>query len=223
MSNMLNDKPLFIITNNFYNFLLVNLLFMISNIIFLHINFFTSISFNSALVFMVSFIPMGPALGAAFYAMGKLQREKEISPIKDYFRGYRQNFKTSLMFWIPQLIIVYLLFGNYYHITRTGEFSVFILLTIVLLVFVLTLNLYAFPVMVRFEMSAKNLWIISILYFFKHWKITFLNFTTLVSFAIIYFQFPFISLLFLASIIPFLIMMNLRLLLAEIEENGSAF
>ena len=194
---------------------------MVSNILFLYITFFTSISIEALGLILLSLIPMGPALGAVFYTMGKLQREKEISPLADYIKGYKQNFKISLAFWIPQLLLLFILFNNYYYITRTGNFSVFILLIIFLLIFVLALNLYAFPILVRFEMMLKNLWIISCLYFFKHWKLTFLNMTTLLSFAVIYFQFPFITLLFFSSIVPYLIMFNLRKILEEMETKKS--
>ena len=221
MSNLLSEKPLFVIVNNFYNFFIINLFFMVSNILFLYITFFTSISFEALGLILLSLIPMGPSLGAVFYTMGKLQREKEISPLVDYIKGYKQNFKISLAFWIPQLFLLFILFTNYYYITRTGNFSVFLLLIIFLLIFILALNLYAFPILVRFEMTLKNLWIISCLYFFKHWKSTFLNMTTLLSFAIIYFQFPFITLLFFSSIVPYLIMFNLRKILEEMETKKS--
>jgi len=192
---------------------------MLSNIPFLYITFFTNVDFGTLGLILLSLIPTGPALGAVFYTMGKLEREKEISPLADYIKGYKQNFRVALLYWIPQLLLLFIFFNNYYYITRTGNFSVFILLNVCLIIFVLALNLYAFPILVRFEMTLKNLWIISCLYFFKHWKSTFLNMTTLLSFAIIYFQFPFITLLFLASILPYFVMRNLRKLLEEMESK----
>jgi len=221
LSHLLSEKPLFVIVNNFYTFFIINLFFMVSNILFLYITFFTSISIEALGLILLSLIPMGPALGAVFYTMGKLQREKEISPLADYIKGYKQNFKISLAFWIPQLLLLFILFNNYYYTTRTGNFSVFILLNVCLIMFVLALNLYAFPILVRFEVTLKNLWIISCLYFFKHWKLTFLNMTTLLSIAIIFFQFPFITLLFFASILPYLIMLNLRKVLEEMESQNN--
>ena len=217
MSHLLNDKPLFVIVNNFYNFFIINLYFMLSNVLFVYVTFFTDLGFAALGLILLSLIPMGPALGAVFYTMGKLQREKEISPLADYLKGYKQNFKLSLLYWLPQLVLFFILFNNYYYITRTGNFSIFIFLTLFLIVFVLGLNFYAFPILVRFEMRVKDLWIISCLYFFKHWKLTFLNLTTLLSFAVIYFQFPFITLLFFASLLPYLMMFNLRKILAEME------
>jgi len=216
MNEMISDKPLFTIVNNFYAFLLVNACFMISNLLFLVV-FFLGIGERSLM--LISLIPAGPALSGAFYAMGKLQREKQISPWTDYWKGYKQNFKIALVYWVIQLILLFILLNNHYYITRTGNFSVFIFLNLALTIFVAGLNLYAFPIMVRFEMKVKDLWIISILYFFRHWKLTFLNVTTVISFAIIYFQFPFLTLLFLTSIVSFLVMLNLRKVLLEMEGN----
>lgn len=221
MGNLLSEKPLFVIINYFYTFFIINLYFILSNIIFFSVTFFMTTTFDSLGLVLLSLIPMGPALGAVFYTMGNFRREKEISPLKDFVKGYKQNFKISLCYWLFQLLLFFILFNNYYYITRTGNFSVFIWLTICLILFVLGLNLYAFPILVRFEISLKNLLIISCLYFFKHWKLTSLNLTTFLSFVIIYFQFPLATFLFFASILPYLVMFNLRRLFEDMEIKKS--
>ena len=217
MSRLLSEKPLFIIITYFYTFFIINTYFMVSNLFFIGVTFLTTTTISNSGIILLSLIPMGPALGAVFYTMGKFVREKEISPLKDYVKGYRQNFKLAFFYWILQLLIFFVLLNNYYYITRTGSFSIFILLTVFLIIFILGLNIYAFPILVRFEIGFKNLWIVSCLCFFKYWKLTCLNLTTLLSFAIIYFQFPFLTLLFLASVLPYLVMFNLRKLLKDIE------
>lgn len=219
MNDMLSDKPLYTIVNQFYAFLIVNACFMLSNILLLFVLFLT-VEVN--VFIFISLIPTGPALAGTFYAMGKLRREKQISPWQDYWRGYTENFKTALIYWCMQLIVLFILFNNYHFITRTGYFRAFIFLNIALIVFVSGLNLYAIPVMVRFEMKVKDLWILAILYFFKHWKLTLLNLTTIISFGVIYFTFPFLTLLFLTSVISYLIMFNLRNVMIQLEEENKS-
>lgn len=161
---------------------------------------------------------MGPAFGAVFYTMGKLVREKEISPIQDYLKGYKQNFKISLGYWSGQLLLLFILVVNIRYISVSGEMSSFLLFFMIFFLFVLVLNLYAFPILTRFEMKLKNLYLVSAFYLFKYWKLTLFNLTTVISFSLIYYQFPLLSFLFSSSLTPYFLMFNMKKLVEKIEE-----
>ena len=213
------DKPIYAIGNYVYSFFTVNLLFILFNPLFFFLYLFVPLETSHSLVVFVSMITMGPAFGAVFYAMGKLMREKEISPVADFWRGYRMNFSLSIKYWLAQLVVLFILFTNTYYIWGTGQFSVFFLFFIVLMVAMLSINLYAFPILSRFEMTPKNLWIYATLYVFKYWRLTLFNLTTLVAFYLIYFQFPVLGSLFLISLTAYFILYNGRKVWEQMEED----
>lgn len=216
----MTERPLFIIINYIYMLFMINIYFVFSNLLFFYGYFFADTAFDYLAIIFISLIPMGPALAAVFYTMGKLVREKEISPMKDFIKGYKQNFKISLSYWLGQLSLLFILTLNYYYITRTGELTGLLPLFLSLGFFLLTLNLYAFPILTRFEMKTKNLWILSAYCFFKHWKLTLLNLTTVISFVFIYYQFASLLFLFFSSLLAYFLMYNLRNLFERLEAQG---
>lgn len=214
---MITERPIFIIVNYIYAFFIINFYFILSNLLFFYGYYFTNAVFDYLALIFILLIPMGPALGAVFYTMGKLVREKEIQPMKDYLKGYKKNFKIALSYWMTQLCLLFILTLNYFYITETGELTILLPFFIFLLIFILSLNLYAFPILSRYEMKLKNLWIVSAYYFFKHWKLTLLNLTTILAFVLIYYQFASIVFLFFTSVISYLLMFNLKPLFQRLE------
>jgi len=215
---LITERPIFIMIHYLYLFLLNNLCFLLSNGLFFFVYLTMDLKFDYIGLLFISLIPMGPAFGAVFYTMGKLVREKEISPIQDYLKGYKQNFKISLGYWSGQLLLLFILVVNIRYISVSGEMSSFLLFFMIFFLFVLVLNLYAFPILTRFEMKLKNLYLVSAFYLFKYWKLTLFNLTTVISFSLIYYQFPLLSFLFSSSLTPYFLMFNMKKLVEKIEE-----
>lgn len=47
-------------------------------------------------------IPLGPAFSAALFALRKRSRDlTDLRPGRSFWRGYRSNFKSSLLVWVP--------------------------------------------------------------------------------------------------------------------------
>lgn len=214
---MITEKPIFIIANYIYTFFIINIYFILSNSLFFYGYYFANSAFDYYAIVFILLIPMGPALAAVFYTIGKFIREKEISPLQDYLKGYKKNFKISLSYWLIQLSLLFILSINYHYITQTGALAILLPFFIVLALFILSLNLYAFPILSRFEIKLKNLWIVSAYYFFKYWKLTLLNLTTIISFVFIYYQFASTLFLFFSSVVTYFIMFNLKNLFQRLE------
>jgi len=218
LSNFVTERPLFIIANYIYAFFMTNLYFLIANVLFLFVYFFIELSAGLMLILFVALIPVGPSIGALLYSMGKLVREKEISPTRDFFAGYAKNFKISLAFWSLQLLMITILITN----LRQNEVELQSILSIfflIMLFFLLLVSFYGFAILSRFEVTLKNLYVISAYYVFKYWKRTLFNLFGAIFSLLLLIQFPIVSIFFLASGIGFMLMLNLKAVLAEMEDG----
>jgi uncharacterized membrane protein YesL len=219
MSKLITDRPIYVVIKYMYVFLLININFLICNIMFIVIYFLADFTFENILLFYFTLIPAGPAISAVLSSMGKFIREREISPTIDYWRAYKRNYRISMKYWLIQLTIMFILVIDYYYAIRFLNAASPIFL--ILLFFSLLVMIYAFPILTRFEVKIKNLFIISIYSNFKYFKTTLFNMTSLVSFGFIFYHFPSVSSLFAVSLICFFIMFNLQGPLLRMEHEMS--
>jgi len=219
MNQMISDKPLYNIVMNITNFIGLNILFLAANVLFLLVFFF---NISSPILLFISLMPLAPALAGLFYATGKFMRAHELSFFKDFMKGYANNAKTAFKYGLVKGGLLTVLLINYRQIVMQEVMHPFFLLTLLLILFIICLTLFAFPIMVRFEMTVKNLYLLALVCFFKQFKLTLLNVTTVTSFLIIYFRFPFLSLLLLPSVMVYFINFNLRHLLMKLEVQGGS-
>jgi len=206
--NSILDRPVYTIMKYLYYFLITNFYFVLCNILFFSAFYLVDFTFENILLFFVTLIPMGPSVTALFSTMGKLVRHKEINPTSEYFKAYKSNFLITMKYWTIQLtIIIILLIDVYYSTSNDNILSPFFLILLLICLFVM---LYAFPIISRFEVNIKNLFIISIYSNFKFPKATLLNISSLIAFGIIYISLPSISSLFSISLLAYFIMYNLH-------------
>jgi len=214
----MTEKPLFIIANHIYVIFLTNIYFIASNVLFLFLYTFVEIRSAGILILFITLLPIGPSIGALLYSMGKLVREKEISPTRDFFQGYKKNFKISLLFWLAQLLMLTVLITNL-HQNELELHAILAIFFFILIFFLFLVSCYGFAILSRFEMKLKDLYVLSIYYIFKYWKRTLLNLFGGIFALLLYIQFPVISIFFLASGIGWMLMSNLKSVLAGLEEG----
>ncbi|MDQ0635219.1 putative membrane protein YesL [Arthrobacter pascens] len=63
-------------------------------------------SFAGGMVVLLSFVPVGPSLVAAAYAFNRLLAGEETGVLRDFVRGYRSNFPSALMVWLPYVAVL---------------------------------------------------------------------------------------------------------------------
>ncbi|MCF0136588.1 MAG: YesL family protein [Lachnospiraceae bacterium] len=119
-----------------------------------------SVSMN-ILGLLFPLVLMGPGTTAIFAALGKVQRKEESYLLKDFFKSYKQNFKQSLV-TIPLLIFAcMLIYSLWLEINNQALFGKILYVTIPLQSFLILelifLFLYLFPLLARFEMPTKDL------------------------------------------------------------------
>lgn len=219
MSKSITDRPIYTIVKYLYYFFLTNFYFIICNILFFIVYYLADFVFENILLFYITLIPMGPAITAVLSSMGKLVKEKDIHPTKDFFKAYKVNFIPTMKYWLIQLTIIFILLIDILQsATDTSLFSPVYLILLIVCIFIM---IYAFPIIARFEVKVKNLFIISIYANFKYLKTTLLNVSTIVAFGFIYFNFPSLSSLFMISLIGYFAMYNLQKPLILMEEEMS--
>jgi len=194
---------------------MTNLLFILSNVLLIVIIFETNL-ISTTLFLFIAFLPVGPALGALFYCMGKLVREGDINPVKTYLKGYAMNFKIAFPFGVILSLILISMIINLGLIFSIFWLSIVFMLLIAL---VLMIGLYGFAILSRFEMRLKNLCVLSIYWAFKRWPITLYNLIITAFIATAFSILPAYVLPFFASVYIYWIMRNLKNTLSDIEEK----
>lgn len=208
MAKSIIDRPIYSVITYIYAFLVTNFYFFIANSLFVFAFYFVEFKIENILLFYLAVIPFGPSITALLATMDKLVKEKVIQPSKDYWYFYKSNFKVTITYWLIQWTVIVILiidihYGNLYASFLSPIFLVFILVNIALM-------LYALPIMTRFEVKMKNLFIVSFYANFRFIKTTLLNMTTIISLGIIYYTFPGITVLFLMSLTCFFLMYNIQ-------------
>lgn len=219
MSKAITERPSYIATKYLYVFFVINVYFLLGNITFIAVYFLADFTFENILLFYLTLIPAGPAIAAVLSTMGKFIREREVSPTLDYWRSYKRNFGIAIKYWLIQLTILFILVVDFYYATR--HINIASPLFLILLFVCLMIMMYAFPILTRFEVKLKNLFIVSIYSNFKYFKTTLLNATSIIAFGFIFHFIPSVSSLFIASLIGFFIMYNLQEPLVQMENDMS--
>ena len=99
MSRSITDRPIYTIVRYLYYFFLTNFYFIVCNLLFFIVFYLADFVFENILLFYITLIPMGPTITAVLSSMGKLVREKDLHPTKDFFIAYKTNFIRS-KYWI---------------------------------------------------------------------------------------------------------------------------
>ncbi|MFT5873535.1 MAG: putative membrane protein YesL [Clostridium sp.] len=219
------EGPLYTITNYIFWFFLGNLYFLLLNIpLVLILIVFLSNGANTipqgfTFIFIICCIPIGPAATALLSVMGKLIREKDINITKDFFKAYKTNFFQSLFFWTLEIILMCILFLDIRFFISSSYPQFLTIFIYVITAFVFSISMYVFPIISRFYINSKNILKLAAYYSIKKFYITILNFTSFLAVGFIFFKVSTFILVFISSIICYLIMFYQQKILFEIEES----
>ncbi|MBU3099337.1 MULTISPECIES: DUF624 domain-containing protein [Clostridium] len=192
-----------------YYFLMMNIYFAVTNVLFLIVVGFVSFNSNHILIYALSLIPTGPALVALISCLNKYHKEKDLNVTKDYFSYYIQSFKKTITVWLFSLIILTIVILDYFFLMKTKYVSIFtpILFIIFNIVLSTTINYFTFLVKNRHS-SIKDILRISFFFTFKKFYIGFVNNIVVLSILFITILKPLLSVIFLVSIFVYLIYIN---------------
>src|SRR5690625_3625393 len=146
------------ISSYIYWFILTNIYFFCCNLIFIIVFMLLEPIFANIIFIYISLIPTGPAIVAVSYVMDKLVREKEISPTKDFFYGYRLNFKDAIKTWLPLLTAIFIIIIDlqYFYQEQTTFNQIMAIVFLVALILLICLLLYIFPITAKFKFRTRD-------------------------------------------------------------------
>ena len=220
------EGPIFTITNYIIWLFLGNLYFFILNLPLLYA-IIVIISSGSnrfpegfGTIFALCCIPIGPAATALFSVMGKLVREKEVNITKDFFKAYKTNFLQSIFLGSMGILIIILILFDIKIIILYRYPSFIITILYAVIIFIAILGLYAFPLISRFYLKSKDVLKLSVYYAVIKIHITILNVCSFVIVGFIFLKTTSFIVLFISSIICYLIMFYEKNIIIEMEEKS---
>lgn len=210
-----------VVTNYIYWFMLTNIYFVFCNLIFLFAFITLEPELSNMILIFLALIPTGPAITALCYVMDKLVREKEISPTKDFFYGYKINFKDTLKVWLPILAAIFILIIDlqYFYQDSTRIHQILAIVFLVGLGFLFCILLYVFPITAKFKFRMRDVFKLSIYYSFKKLKTTTGNIGILIIAIFLMLITTDFLFLFIASVLSYVLTLNSRAVINDIEEN----
>lgn len=208
-------------TNYVYWLMILNFYFILTNIVFLFFFLALEPSFSNIILYFLALIPTGPSISALYYATAKLVKEKEISPTKDFFYGYKINFKDTLKLWLPALLVLLIIIVDlqYFYAKATTFNQVLAGIFFVALVIILILLLYVFPINAQFKFRIRDIYRLSVYYVFKTIRVTTGNIAILFLTAFIMFMTSDFIILFMASLVCYLLTLNNQAAMEDVKLN----
>lgn len=216
------ESPIYYITSFIMWFCLSSILFIILNIPAFFLVFFTkdlNDLKNLGILLPIMLLTLGPSYSALLYSMGKLYREKDISAIKDFFKGYKISFLQSLGLWTIQVALVYFLIFDISILSNMGANAYLISLWYGLIFIVLLISIHAYPIISRFSMKTVDVLKLTFIFSIKKFYITAADIVLIGAVGFLFINYPTIIIFFGPAIISYLIMINENGIIKEIEEN----
>ena len=220
MNNIFSLQKILNFFNYVFYFFVLNVVFLFFNIPLLAFIFLIGISKIGAYLplFLITLIPFGPSITMLLYCTGKLIRNKDLDLIPDIKLSLKLNFKQSLIIWVVELALIFILninikFFSNYSIILSG---VFLLISLILLF----TSPYIYVLISRFSMNTKDIIKNSFILVFTRPLISIANIFSIVFTLILFEISPGTTFLFIGSILAFLISYCNKFLLTELENNS---
>ena len=108
--------------------------------------------------FSIPLITIGASTTALFYVTTRRISGREGYLSRDFWHGFKTNFKRATIIWLLMIIVISLIIFNFFNFNLIGGMvNIFIALWIVVLFEVLLISIYIFPLTARFDMTVKEL------------------------------------------------------------------
>ena len=71
-------------------------------------------------LFALACLPFGPSVAAALFAWRVFVRDRDLSPARHFWRGYRLDALDVLRWWVPTLVLLAIVAVNLTHLSDAG-------------------------------------------------------------------------------------------------------
>lgn len=221
LNEIFNFEKLFDIFNYIFWFFILNVLFWVLNIPLIIFLLFVGITgiLTYFPLFLFCLIPTMPAFTVILYCMNKLHKNKSLTVFSDFIKGFRLNFKQSLVIWILELISVFILYSNIRFFSTVISNSLVInSLFICLLILIVIVTPYICLIVSKFSMSNLQIIRLSFILTFTRPILTITNVLLILAFLVLFELSPSITILFFSTALAFCLVFVNRVLLRELED-----
>ncbi|MBR3949042.1 MAG: YesL family protein [Oscillospiraceae bacterium] len=110
------------------------------------------------LVCSLPIVTVGPATCALYAVTLKMAREEPVSPVKDFFRGFRVNAKPGFLLGLAAAVLLAAAAGDLWLARQlTGNFrTLYLVVAVMVAVIFLIFLAYTFPLQAMFDSSVKT-------------------------------------------------------------------
>ena len=111
-----------------------------------------------ALICCLPIVTIGASLTALSYVAIRVARNEEGYIIKDFFRSFRENWKSATIIWLVLLLLIAFFSADIYIINHTeAVFPDFVkIVLVVAIAAILLLMTYLFPMIAKFQNSLRG-------------------------------------------------------------------
>jgi len=214
-----NQGGFFRFSNYVYWLLILNILFVITNIILFAALIALIPTISNAILYYLAFIPTGPALAALFHSLSVLARKKDVSPVQTFFTAYKENFKDSLKVWIPIITVFFILLIDIQYFNQQPTFfnqilnGVFLVAIFLLVIF----SIYVLAITTHYTFRLRDIYRLSGYYLLTWIKRTTGNIGILfLTVVLMFFTSDFI-IIFICSLVAWLLMLNTKPIIQDVK------
>lgn len=135
-------------------------LFNINSGFFKFINRLLDVLFINLLWIICSLpiVTIGASTCAAFSITLKMVDDEEGYIAKTFFKAFKQNFKQGTLMWLITAPCVYMLYLLWQMVIKSEDINAIVIIGVILLTAIaISINLYSYPLIARYENSLKNI------------------------------------------------------------------
>lgn len=135
-------------------------LFNINSGFFKFINRLLDVLFINLLWIICSLpiVTIGASTCAAFSITLKMVDDEEGYIGKTFFKAFKQNFKQGTLMWLITAPCVYMLYLLWQMVIKSEDINAIVIIGVILLTAIaISINLYSYPLIARYENSLKNI------------------------------------------------------------------
>lgn len=169
-------------------------LFNLDNPVFTAINKFVDMLFLSVvyLIICIPIITIGPATTALYYTVVKNVRKERSYPFREFFKSFKENFKQGALITIMLIVAYIVIYVDIQYAKSLTGIQNMILVSIFMgmLIVLVSVNIYVFPYLSRFEAKIKQTLLNSLFLTIRHLPSTLLLLVILIAGVVLAYIIP---------------------------------
>lgn len=214
------ERGFYKFSNYLWWFLISNFCFVITNLpLIIFVILYPALSTGMIQIGLsIGLIFTAPAAAALFSTMGKLVRDKDLNAVKDFFKAYKTNFMQSIFIGALQVLILNVLYIDTIYF-RSSSLSLLSYIFYFLFIYIIALSTFIFPILSRFYLKTKDIFILSVMYSIKKIFFTVANLLIMIMVGVLIINVSSVVIFFIFSIGAFIMMLWQNKVLEDIEEK----